>query len=351
MRVVHVSPTYFAPESVLGGGERFAEELARAMSRHVEARFVSFGPRSSRERLTPTYERVILKSWTPRSRAPSSPALFRELQGADAIHCHQYYVLPTFLASWYGHGHGSRVFVTDLGGGGWTPGYHIDQSRWITGQLPLSEYAARGLPGRPRPHRVIYGGVDVEKWRMREGVGHDGGLVFVGRLLPHKGLHDAIDGLPPNVTFHILGNAPNADYLGVLRARAAGKDVRFSLSPADSEIVDRLQRSMALVHLTPVDANGSAGASELFGLALVEAMACGCPVIASAAASLPEIVVDGTTGLLLPPNRPEALAPAVARLAGDAARWREMSRASRRRVEELFTWDAVARRCLEAYAA
>ena len=55
---------------------------------------------------------------------------------------------------------------------------------------------------------------------------------------------------------------------------------------------------MALVHPTPVDERGSAGAHELFGLALVEAMARGCPVIAADAASLPEIVTPEVDGLL-----------------------------------------------------
>src|SRR4029077_10668747 len=141
-RVCHVSPTYFAPESTLGGGERFAEELARAMARHAEVRLVSFGPRAFRESSTPGFERVVLASWTRQKMVPFSPRLFSELRGADVIHCHQYFVLPTFLAALQGRLQGSRVFVTDLGGGAWTPGFQIDQSRWIEAHLPLSEYAA-----------------------------------------------------------------------------------------------------------------------------------------------------------------------------------------------------------------
>ena len=45
--MVHVSPTYFAPESLLGGGERFVEELAVAMAARAEVKLVSFGPRGS----------------------------------------------------------------------------------------------------------------------------------------------------------------------------------------------------------------------------------------------------------------------------------------------------------------
>jgi glycosyltransferase involved in cell wall biosynthesis len=349
VRVVHVTPTWFSPESALGGGERFAEELARAMAGRVEVKLVSFGPREIRETPRPGYERVILKSWTRDRMAPFAPGLLRELGRADVIHCHQYFVLPTFLAAVAGRLRGSRVFVSDLGGGGWTPGYQIDQSRWIAAHLPISEYAARGLPGRNRRHRVIYGGVDLARHPMRPGPAHDGSVAFLGRVLPHKGIHFLIAGLPPEVPLHLVGPAPDTGYLDRLRGLAEGKDVRFHGPLSDAEVVERLGRAMALVHPTPVDERGSAGAHELFGLALVEAMARGCPVIASDAASLPEIVTPEVNGLLVPPNRPEAIGEAVLRLRRDPDLWARLSRGARRTVEERFTWDRVVDRCLAAY--
>lgn len=349
-----MSPTYFAPESVLGGGERFAEELARAMAACPgveEVRLVSFGPRALRERPAPRFERVILRSWTDARKLPFSPSLARELKGADVVHCHQYFVLSTFLAALLGRLRGSRVFVSDLGGGGWTPGYQIDQSRWIAAHLPISEYAARGLPGRQQACRVIHGGVDLSRYPMREEPAHDGSLVFLGRVLPHKGVHFLIEGLPPGFPLHVVGPWPDAAYLGRLRGLAAGKAVTFHGALPDAEVKTILGRAMALVHPTPVDARGSAGVHELFGLALVEAMARGCPVIASDAASLPEIVTPEENGLLVPPNRPEAIAAAVQRLAGEPGLWARLSAGARRTVEERFTWERVAGRCLEAYGA
>jgi glycosyltransferase involved in cell wall biosynthesis len=351
VKVVHVSPTYFSPESVLGGGERFAEELARTMAERVETKLVSFGPRALRERPSPGYERVILKSWTRERMTPFSPRLWRELSGADVIHCHQLFVLPTFLAALSGRLRGSRVFVSDLGGGGWTPGYQIDATRWIAAHLPISEYAARSLPGRNRRHRVIWGGVDLGRYPMRTEAVHDGSVVFLGRVLPHKGIHFLIEGLPPGVPLEVIGPATDAAYLERLRGLAAGKDVRFRGAVPDEEVAGRLGRALALVHPTPVDESGSAKANELFGLALVEAMARGCPVIASDAASLPEIVTPEANGLLVPPNRPEAIREAVLRLRGDMELWARLSAGARRTVEERFTWDRVVERCLEAYAA
>ena len=348
VKVVHVSPTYFAPESFLGGGERFAEELARAMAARADVKLVSFGPRALRE-TAPGYERVILKSWTRDRMTPFSPGLFRELRGADVIHCHQLFVLPTFLAALSGRLRGSRVFVSDLGGGGWTPGYQIDATRWIEAHLPISEYAARRLHGRNQRHRVIWGGVDPERHPMRPEPVHDGSVVFLGRVLPHKGIHFLIEGLPPDVPLDIIGPATDEAYLERLRELARGKDVRFRGALSDEEIIDRLGRAMALVHPTPVDEHGSAGVNELFGLALVEAMARGCPVIASDAASLPEIVEPGVNGLLVPPNRPEAIREAILTLREDGELWGRLSAGARETVVKKFTWDRVADRCFEAY--
>jgi glycosyltransferase involved in cell wall biosynthesis len=357
LRVCHVSPTYFAPESVLGGGERFAEELARAMARRAEVKLVSFGPRARRERPAERYERVILESWTKDRMTPFSPHLLAELEPCEVIHCHQVNTLPTFLAALWGRTRGKRVFASDLGGGGWTPGYQIDVSRWLDAQLPISAYAARGLRGANRRHRVIYGGVDLERYPMRPAPGaggeppHDGSVVFLGRILPHKGVHHLIAGLPAGTPLAVVGTAGDAAYLARLRELAGDRPVSFRLGLADAEIAELLGRAMALVHPTPVDAQGNAGAHELFGLALVEAMARGCPVVASRAASLPEIVEDGETGFLVPPNDPTAIGAALRRLRDDPALWRRLSRGARERVEERFTWDRVVDRCLAAYAA
>jgi glycosyltransferase involved in cell wall biosynthesis len=349
LHVCHVTPTYFAPESVLGGGERFAEELARTMSSRAEVKLVSFGRRASRRRLSPTYERVILQNWSPFMLVPFSPWLRRELRGADVIHCHQYFMLSTFFAAWIGARQGSRVFVSDLGGGGWTPGFHIDQSRWMTAHLPISRYAATSMPGRPGPYRVIYCGVDVTRYTPRAAPLHDGSAVFLGRILPHKGIHFLIAGLPAGMTLHVVGSELDGAYLERLRGLAAGKDVRFHLGLSDAEVIAILQRAMALVHATTVDASGQAREHELFGLALVEAMACGCPVIASCVASLPEIVEHERQGLLVPPNDPAAIGAALRRLAAEPDFWARLSAAARRRVEERFTWDRVVERCLASY--
>jgi glycosyltransferase involved in cell wall biosynthesis len=102
---------------------------------------------------------------------------------------------------------------------------------------------------------------------------------------------------------------------------------------------------------------------EPFGIINLEAMACGTPVVASAVGGIPEVVVPGETGLLVPveqmqeapfePVNADAfafhLAEAINELMRDEARRRSMGRQARRRVEEVFSWDAIARRTADLY--
>lgn len=86
----------------------------------------------------------------------------------------------------------------------------------------------------------------------------------------------------------------------------------------------------------------SASQYESFGRSLIEAMACGRPVVATAVGGVPEVVEDGSTGLLVPPGDPARLAGAVECLLRDAVLRRTMGRRGRARVEELFAPAASA---------
>ncbi|MGE5469787.1 MAG: glycosyltransferase [Bacteroidota bacterium] len=90
---------------------------------------------------------------------------------------------------------------------------------------------------------------------------------------------------------------------------------------------------------------------EPFGITPLEAMACGCPVIGSAVGGIKYSVVDAVTGFLVPSNNPTVLAERLARLRRNAELGRAMGRAGMRRVRAEFTWQQVAKKLLDVYAA
>jgi starch synthase len=129
--------------------------------------------------------------------------------------------------------------------------------------------------------------------------------------------------------------------------------VRFIFDADDAQLVE--EYSSALVTVLPsvyTDLFGEhRAAPELLGLTLLESMACETPVIATTVGGLPEVVEDGVTGFLVPPNDSQALADKIQWLVANPNRAREMGERGRRRVLEKFTWEAVARRCLDCYSS
>jgi glycosyltransferase involved in cell wall biosynthesis len=89
---------------------------------------------------------------------------------------------------------------------------------------------------------------------------------------------------------------------------------------------------------------------EGFGVACLEAMAHARPVVATSVGGLRDLVVDGHTGLVVPPRDPEALRAALRRLLGDSELRRRFGKAGRQRAQERFSWGAVTDATLEAYA-
>jgi glycosyltransferase involved in cell wall biosynthesis len=194
--------------------------------------------------------------------------------------------------------------------------------------------------------------VDLERFSPDPAVTRSATAVFVGRLLPHKGIHDLIEGLPDGIPLDVIGRPHDDRYLRDLEQLARDKPVRFRFDVSDSELVAAYRSALCVV-LPSVyrDCYGqSTTVPELLGQTLLEGMACGAPGVATRVASLAEIVTDRVNGLLVPPNDPAALGAALTALVRQPEQARAMGRAARGSVEERFTWDAVVNRCLAIYA-
>ena len=355
-RVVHVVPAFFRKEGgIIGGAERYALELARAMNRQVPTSLFSFGPAAERFKIDDLDVRIFKTTLHVRSKTknPISPSMLAALRRFDVVHCHQHRMLFASLSAAASRLMGKRVFVSDLGGGAWDISAYVSTDRWFHGHLHISEYS-RTLAGKadaPR-HAVIMGGVDTEKFSPDPSVSRGDSVVFVGRLLPHKGVIDLIDAVEPDMPLELIGQPYHERYHADLKAAAEGKDVRFRHDCDDAAIVAAYRRARVVV-LPSVYTDRYGGHTlvpELLGQTLVEGMACGVPVICTNVASMPEVVVDGETGFIVPPNDPAALREKLRFLRDHPEQSARMGVAARRRVLEHFTWDRVVNRCLSAYS-
>jgi glycosyltransferase involved in cell wall biosynthesis len=278
-----------------------------------------------------------------------APGIISSLLDVDVVHCVCYGTVFADLAILVSRLLGKKIFITDVGGRGkWSLVRYIDVSRFVSGLLLTSEFSshffARARPGR----RVIYGGVDTTMFTP--GNSKRQGIVYVGRLLPHKGIEYLIEAIPREYPLSVVGPAYDQEYHLRLLNLAREKTVRF-VDAADADVAEELCRSsVAVLPSVYSDYRGRLNQMpEGLGLAVLEAMACETPVVCTTVGALPEIVDDGITGLLVPPNDAAALRQAIDQILEHPAAARRMGRVARRRVLERFTWDRVADVCLRAY--
>ena len=354
-RVVHLSPAMFGHSGIYGGGERYAYELARHMARVVPTTLVAFGEQPAFW-TTPEGLRVQVlgPAWYVRGQRfnPMHPRIVEAVASAEVVHAHQTNILASECAALLGRLTGRRVFASDLGGGGWCLGSRLRTSRWFHGHMHLSEYSRRLAGGENDPkHHVIFGGVDTDCFSSCLDTVREPMVVFVGRLLPHKGIDVLIEALPSGLTIEVIGRPYSPAYLERLKELAKGKQVRFRADCNDFEVIQAYQRALCVV-LPSVyrDCYGNeTRVPELLGQTPLEAMACGTPAIVTRVASLPEVVTDGETGFVVPPNDAAALKSKIEWMRDQPAEVVRMGGAGRKRVSEIFNWNAVVNRCLVAY--
>jgi glycosyltransferase involved in cell wall biosynthesis len=206
-------------------------------------------------------------------------------------------------------------------------------------------------------HTVPYGvdtaafGKSVDVGAVRARLGVPEGVLFVlafGRLVEKKGfpvLVEAVAGMP-GVHVAIAGAG---DLQDVLQREISQRGAPVHLVGALDR--DAIAQALAAADVVVVPSViDSAGNVDGLPNSLLEALAAGCAVVASQVAGIPEVVSDGSNGLLVAPGDASALRAALARLAANPALRQDLGQAARARAQRELTWSAIAQRFEECYA-
>jgi starch synthase len=211
----------------------------------------------------------------------------------------------------------------------------------------------------PAKVHVVYNGIDAEQYSpdpatdVLERYGVDTSkpsVVFVGRITRQKGvpvLLRAAAHLDPEVQLVLCAGAPDTPELGAevaglveeLRKTRAGV-IWLSGMLSKREVIQLLSHSTLFA---------CPSVYEPLGIVNLEAMACGTAVVASKVGGIPEVVADGETGLLVPPDDPDALAESINALTRDRDRAKAMGVAGRERAQSQFDWGKIAQQTAELY--
>lgn len=208
----------------------------------------------------------------------------------------------------------------------------------------VRDVALRRAPWAAGKVRVVPNGVDTEHFQPLPDTraGATCTFVFVGRLEPRKGVDLALQALAsvPAARLEIVGD-------GESRVALEGRAQTLRLT-------DRVRFHGMVDDVRPIVAQADAAVapsrSEGLGIALLEAMAMGLPVVGFAVGGVPESVVDGETGLLAPAGDVAALAESMRIAAGARERLRAMGLAARARVVQRFSSSAMCEQYARTYA-
>lgn len=387
MRVDLLSREY--PPDVYGGAGVHMEYLARELRKLADVRVRCFGA----ERAEPGVSAYRVPGGLEGANAALQVLgvdleMAAACEGADVVHSHTWY------ANFAGHVakmlHGVPHVVTTHSleplrpwkaeqlGGGYTVSSWAERTALAAADavIAVSDGMRRDVLAAypeipPAKVTVIHNGIDTTEYAPDPGVdvlkkhGVDPDrpyVIFVGRITRQKGLVHllhAARSFDPGAQLVLCAGAPDtaeiADEVAGL-VRGLDRDGVFWIS----EMLPKPEVIQLLTHATVFVCPS---VYEPMGIVNLEAMACETAVVATATGGIPEVVADGETGLLVPidqgpdgtPHDPEAfaadLAARVNALLGDPARAAAMGRAGRVRAVEHFSWERIARRTLDLYAA
>ena len=176
-------------------------------------------------------------------------------------------------------------------------------------------------------------------------------VLFVGRLVERKGVPVLLEAWGrarlTNARLVVIGDGPDRAKLEA-HARSLGVDatVAFSGRVSDADLARAYATADLFVLPAVLDAHGD---TEGLGVVLLEAMASEVPVLASSAGGITDIIVNGDSGVLVPPGDVGALARELVRLRSDDALRTRLAAGGAARVRDAFSWDAIADRWAEVY--
>jgi starch synthase len=381
------------PPEVYGGAGVHVEYLVRSLRPHADVRVRCFGAARTEEGVTAYAEPPGLSGANPALRTLGVDLeIAAACAGTDLVHSHTWYAnLAGHIAKLL---HGVPHVLTahsleplrpwkaeQLGGGyalsSWSEQTAVEAADAViavsAGMMRdvLSAYPALS----PERVHVVHNGIDTAQYSPDRGVdvlerlGIDPAVAtvtYVGRITRQKGLPyllRAAWSLPPEVQLVLLAGAPDTPEIGAEVAELAG-----ALNEKRGNVIwvqEHLPKPEVIQVLTHSTVFVCPSVYEPMGIVNLEAMACETAVVATATGGIPEVVVDGVTGLLVPllqapdgtgtpldPDRFVAdLATALNTVLADPARATAMGKAGRQRAVDHFSWDAIAERTLEVYRA
>jgi starch synthase len=396
VRVDVLSKEY--PPAVYGGAGVHVAELVRALRERgdLDVRVRCFGaPRD--EAATTAYPDLprLAQSNAALQTLGVDVAMAGDCVGADLVHSHTWYAnLAGHLASLLGGmphvvtAHSLeplRPWKAEQLGGGYRVSSWAERTAYeaaagvIAVSAGMREDIVKSYPVLdPDRVHVVHNGIDSTEWAVDRSdaarstvVGHGvdpdkPSVVFVGRITRQKGLPyllRACAELPPDVQLVLCAGAPDTPEI-MAEVEGLMNDLRRTREGV-VWIAEMLPRSEVIALLSHGTVFVCPSVYEPLGIVNLEAMACELPVVATATGGIPEVVVDGETGWLVPieqvqdgtgtpvdPDRFVAdLAAALTDAVSDVERARGRGLAGRARAVESFSWASIGDRTLEVYRA